>query len=207
MKLRYEFQKSKENSQNLNNKEFDVQFEQFLQNDFARKNQKLDRLNFELEFYQSLFHDVLSSNQHAQVTDFVCPTSSRPSVESQCKLEKKNPSYVSTKLASKYRTINSAYLHTIYESRNFQTQMKLTIEKYLKKFACYQIKSKFEIIISNWQNYFLRRSPNKTIRNVVNTICDEVTKSKVKLAWPLEKIETAKLILEKDLFAIWTKPS
>lgn len=204
----HEFNKCKARCSQLSDVDFDTNFNLFLKNNFARKSQKLDKMDFELTFYQTLFNDVLSKNEHAKITDFVCPTSSRPSVESQRKKTEQNPDFVPNKLASKYRTINSAYLHTIFESENFKQQMYATIDKYLEKFAKYQIKSKFEILTTNWRGHFTRsylRTIEKGPREVLNHICKEINGSQIKLAWPIVKVQTAKTILKRDFERIFIK--
>ena len=205
LKLKTEFSEAGSEEQNEPNSElkFDDKFNEFLVNNFIRKSQKLDQINFERNFYQNLFNDLLSKDPNLTICDFVCPTSSRPSF---LKLPKMNPEEINVKINSQFKklpsrfcTINSLYMETIFASNNFRKRFVEIIDKYFEMFSICQIKAKFEVIVSGWRNLVLKRKPGADFRQILETIRLQIFQNKVKLAWPIHKIRIARKILKKEI--------
>lgn len=205
MKLEYDFIGNSIFSNNDQQKVFNKKFSEFLCSNFARKSQKLDQKDFESEFYKTVFADVLFENTNARVYDFVCPTSSRPTLEKELTKTLKNPEYVSKKLPSRFCTINSPYFETIFESRNFSKLFDDILKHYFDRFTVSQIRNKFEILMTSWINTFIRTKHDKGPIEILRIIRDQIKDNKIKLAWPLCKSRIARKILKREFKSLLLK--
>jgi hypothetical protein len=191
MKMKFDFLEGGEGLQ-VTEKLFDKKFQEFLSSSFARKNQRLDRSDFERRFYKGIFGDVLETDSTTTINDFVCPTSSRPS------LEKTGESGEGRKMPSRFCTINAQYFQTIFRSPRFRQLFADVLEQYFDQFALYQIKHKFESLVNSWRSMFTRSRPLEAPRVTLRRIRDQISQTRIKLAWPIHKVRIAKDILQRE---------
>lgn len=204
MKLKRKFLEISGKNQSQQNPEIqlDQKFSSFMLHNFIRKNQKLDKIDFEIKFYQNAFSDLLSNNPNITVCEFVCPTSSRPILT---QLQNLNPQEINSKiicqfkkLPSRFCTINSIYLETIFESKIFRRMFLEILDNHFEKFAICQIKTKFEVIVSGWRNLFIKKKHSEDFRQIFEKIRHQILDARVKLPWCLRKIRIARKILKTE---------
>ena len=198
MKLMYD-QLGKNMLSNKKDKQnFKKKFKNFLSKNFARKSQRLDSKEFEIKFYQTLFSDLLEKDGNAKIHNYVCPTSTRPTIENEQKMILKRPACSSKKLPSKLNTINSYYFETIFASQNFSRLFDDVLKNYLEKFFVSQIRNNFKLLIKSWKMTYLKIKHDKGPIKILKIIRKQIYECKVKLAWPLCKSKLAKNVLEEE---------
>lgn len=198
MKMKWEYLDNQRMLKPISSDGFDKVFYDFLNKNFARKNQRLDHFDFERRFYQNMFQDSLLQNPNARITDFVCPTSSRPSMDHQ-RRNKDNETFAElNKLPSRFCTINAQYFQTVFSNRKFKRLFIDVLDNYFDQFVFYQIKNKFETLIASWRSLFQRNKGMTTPLDILHRVVAQVRETKIKLAWPIHKVRVAKEILKKE---------